>query len=99
MGWVPWQRPGFDLALQLEKCLEENPGIRGIVLEGHGLFTWGDTSYECYLNSLEVIEMASGYIEERIEEQNAVFGGQRMEALPGDQRNKQAAAIAPLLTA
>lgn len=97
MGWVPWQRPGFDLALQLEKCLEENPGIRGIVLEGHGLFTWGDTSYECYLNSLEVIEMASGYIEERIEEQNAVFGGQRMEALPGDQRNKQAAAIAPLL--
>lgn len=56
MGWVPWQRPGFDLALQLEKCLNENPGIRGVVLGGHGLFTWGDTSYECYINSLEVIE-------------------------------------------
>ncbi len=63
MGWVPWQRPGFDLALQLEKCLAENPGIRGIVLGGHGLFTWGDTSKECYLNSLEVIEQASVFIE------------------------------------
>ncbi len=63
MGWVPWQRPGFDLALQLEKCLTENPGIRGIVLGGHGLFTWGDTSKECYLNSLEVIEQASVFIE------------------------------------
>ena len=43
MGWVPWQRPGFDLGLKLAACLEENPGIRGIVLENHGLFTWGDT--------------------------------------------------------
>jgi len=49
MGWVPWQKPGFDLGLQLEKCLNDNPGIRGIVLGGHGLFTWGDTSYESYI--------------------------------------------------
>ena len=68
MGWVPWQRPGFDLGLQLERCLEENPGIRGIILGSHGLFTWGDTSYECYMNSLEVIEMASEYIERKIKE-------------------------------
>jgi rhamnose utilization protein RhaD (predicted bifunctional aldolase and dehydrogenase) len=50
MGWVPWQRPGFDLALKLEECLNENPGIRGIVLGSHGVFTWGDTSYESYIN-------------------------------------------------
>ena len=56
IGWVDWQRPGFDLGLQLEKCLNSNPGIKGIVLGSHGLFTWGETSKECYLNSLEVIE-------------------------------------------
>ncbi|MFK8059860.1 MAG: class II aldolase/adducin family protein, partial [Polaribacter sp.] len=76
MGWVPWQKPGFDLGLQLEKCLADNPGIRGIVLGSHGLFTWGDTSYESYINSLEVIEMASEYIEKKIEENGSVFGGQ-----------------------
>jgi len=97
MGWVPWQRPGFDLGLQLEKCLEENPGIRGIVLGSHGLFTWGDTSYECYVNSLEVIEMASEYIEKKIKENGEVFGGQKIESLPAEERKEKAAELMPLL--
>ena len=88
MGWVPWQRPGFDLGLQLEKCLAENPGIRGIVLGSHGLFTWGDTSYECYINSLEVIEAASQYIEDKIKENGSVFGGAIKESLSADDRKK-----------
>ena len=97
MGWVPWQRPGFDLGLQLEKCLADNPGIRGIVLGSHGLFTWGDTSYESYINSLEVIEMASEYIAKKIEEKGQVFGGQKVESLPADERKNKAAQIIPLL--
>ncbi len=97
MGWVPWQRPGFDLGLQLEKCPEENPGIRGIVLGKHGLFTWGDTSYECYLNSLEVIEQASRYIETHMGQEGPVFGGQARESLPPGERQKQAAQLAPIL--
>ena len=97
MGWVPWQRPGFDLGLQLEKCLNENPGIRGIVLGSHGLFTWGDTSYDCYINSLEVIEKASSYIEKKVKENGSVFGGQKIESLPADQRKDQAAKLMPLL--
>ncbi|WP_299666685.1 bifunctional aldolase/short-chain dehydrogenase [uncultured Polaribacter sp.] len=97
MGWVPWQRPGFDLGLQLEKCLADNPGIRGIVLGSHGLFTWGDTSYECYVNSLEVIEMASEYIENKIKENRSVFGGQKVESLPADERKEKAAQLIPLL--
>lgn len=97
MGWVPWQRPGFDLGLQLEKCLNDNPGIRGIVLGSHGLFTWGNTSYECYINSLEVIEMASEYIAKKIEEKGQVFGGQKVESLPADERKNKAAQIMPLL--
>jgi rhamnulose-1-phosphate aldolase/alcohol dehydrogenase len=97
MGWVPWQRPGFDLGLQLEKCLNDNPGIRGIVLGSHGLFTWGDTSYECYMNSLEVIEMASEYIENKIAENGSVFGGQKVESLPKDERQEKAAQLMPML--
>lgn len=97
MGWVPWQRPGFDLGLQLEKCLADNPGIRGIVLGNHGLFTWGDTSYECYLNSLEVIEMASEYIARKVAEKGSTFGGQKIEALPAGARKEQAARLMPLL--
>ena len=97
MGWVPWQRPGFDLGLQLEKCLADNPGIRGIVLGSHGLFTWGDTSYECYMNSLEVIETASEYIAKKIEENGQVFGGQKLESLPADERKNKAAQLMPLL--
>lgn len=97
MGWVPWQRPGFDLGLQLEKCLADNPGIRGIILGSHGLFTWGDTSYECYMNSLEVIEMASEFIEKKIKEKGSVFGGQKVTSLPKEERLEKAAQIMPLL--
>lgn len=97
MGWVPWQRPGFDLGLQLEKCLHDNPGIRGIVLGSHGLFTWGDTSFECYMNSLEVIEKASTYIEKKIKEKGSVFGGQKVKSLPKEERLDKAAQLMPLL--
>ena len=97
MGWVPWQRPGFDLALQLEKCLNDNPDIRGIVLGSHGLFTWGDTSYDCYINSLEVIEMASEFIANKIEEKGSVFGGQKIESLPQEERLDKAAHLMPIL--
>ncbi|WP_405410687.1 bifunctional aldolase/short-chain dehydrogenase [Maribacter sp. Asnod1-A12] len=97
MGWVPWQRPGFDLGLQLEKCLNDNPGIRGIVLGSHGLFTWGDTSYECYINSLEVIEMASEYIEKKIADNGSVFGGQKLKSLDKEDRVEKAAQLMPML--
>ena len=97
MGWVPWQRPGFDLGLQLETCLNENPGIRGIVLGSHGVFTWGDTSYESYINSLEVIEVASQYIEDKITDRGAIFGGQKITSLEKTKRLSQASILAPIL--
>lgn len=97
IGWVDWQRPGFDLGLQLKRCLAENPGIRGIMLGSHGLFTWGDTAYECYVNSLEVIEASAEYLEQNYGKRGPVFGGQRIESLDPEARRKQAAAIAPVL--
>ena len=65
MGWLPWKRPGFDLALQMEACLNENPKIRGIVFRIMVCFM-GRNFYESYVNSLEVIETASQYIEDKI---------------------------------
>jgi rhamnulose-1-phosphate aldolase/alcohol dehydrogenase len=97
IGWVNWQRPGFDLGLQIKDCLEKNPGIRGIMLGSHGLFTWGDTAYDCYINSLEVIEKCAAYIEENVAKNGSVFGGQKIQSLEKEHRLSQAAALAPIL--
>jgi rhamnulose-1-phosphate aldolase/alcohol dehydrogenase len=96
IGWVDWQRPGFDLGLKLKQCLDDNPGIRGIMLGSHGLFTWGDTAYECYINSLEVIDKCAEYIESKVAKQ-PVFGGAKIESLPKEKRRSQAIALAPIL--
>ncbi len=97
IGWVGWQRPGFDLGLQLKECLDNNPGIRGIMLGSHGLFTWGDTAYESYINTLEVIEKCAEYLEQSYTKNGSVFGGQKLESLPEADRKKQAVALAPVL--
>jgi rhamnulose-1-phosphate aldolase/alcohol dehydrogenase len=97
IGWVEWQRPGFDLGLKLKQCLDENPGIRGIMLGSHGLFTWGDTAYDSYINTLEVIERCAAYLEDNFGKKGPVFGGQKLNALPKNERLQQAAALAPLL--
>src|ERR1044072_6539586 len=97
IGWVEWQRPGFDLGLKLKQCLDENPGIRGIMLGSHGLFTWGDTAYESYINTLEVIERCARFIEDNTGKKRPVFGGEKIKAFPKEERLKQAAALAPVL--
>lgn len=96
IGWVEWQRPGFDLGLKLKQCLDENPGIKGIMLGSHGLFTWGDTAYESYINTLEVIEQCAAYIEEK-QKGKKIFGGARLHSLPKQERLDKAAALAPVL--
>jgi rhamnulose-1-phosphate aldolase/alcohol dehydrogenase len=97
IGWVDWQRPGFDLGLQLKACLDANRDIRGIMLGSHGLFTWGDTAYESYINTLEVIEKCSEYLEDNYGKKGPVFGGQKLQSLLPDDRKKQAVALAPIL--
>ncbi|UOG73266.1 bifunctional aldolase/short-chain dehydrogenase [Hymenobacter tibetensis] len=98
MGWLPWQKPGFDLGLQLEKIVADNPHLRGVILGGHGLFTWGETSYSCYLNTLEVIEQAATYLEANYGKKGPVFGGvKREQTLDATQRRQQAATVMPVL--
>jgi len=96
IGWVEWQRPGFDLGLKMKECLDKHPGIQGIMLGSHGLFTWGDTAYESYLNTLETIEKCAEYLEQHYDKQ-VIFGGQKITGLPEDDRKKQAVALAPIL--
>jgi len=97
IGWVDWQKPGFDLGLQLKACLDENPGIRGIMLGSHGLFTWGDTAYESYINTLEVIEICAQFLEDQVGKKGPVFGGTKLASLEKSERLDQAAALAPIL--
>lgn len=101
VGWVEWQRPGFDLGLKMRICLEEAAAkgiaLRGIMLGSHGLFTWGDTAYESYINTLEVIEICGQYLEDRYGKERPVFGNQKVISLPETERRSQAASIAPVL--
>lgn len=97
IGWVQWQKPGFELGLILKQCLDENPGICGIMLGSHGLFTWGDTAYESYINTLEVIERCAQYLEDNYGKKGPIFGGQKIQSLSKEERIKKAAALAPIL--
>ncbi|MGB0064475.1 MAG: bifunctional rhamnulose-1-phosphate aldolase/short-chain dehydrogenase [Terracidiphilus sp.] len=92
--WLPWQRPGFELALTMKRAVAENPGCDGIVLGGHGLFTWGQTQRECYLNTITVIDQLGQFIE-RHRRGKARFGGERVAARAD--RRELAAEIAPFL--
>jgi rhamnose utilization protein RhaD (predicted bifunctional aldolase and dehydrogenase)/NAD(P)-dependent dehydrogenase (short-subunit alcohol dehydrogenase family) len=79
--WVPWQRPGFELALMLRQAVETNPGCDGIILGGHGLFTWGGTQRECYVSSIRTIDQMGEFVEDH--EQRAGrprFGGAAVTA-------------------
>jgi rhamnulose-1-phosphate aldolase/alcohol dehydrogenase len=97
IAWIPWQRPGFDLGLQLEKCITDHPNLKGIILGSHGLFTWGSTSYDCYINTLDTIETAAKYLEENYGKIKPVFGGQKIESANSELRKNQAIAISPIL--
>jgi rhamnose utilization protein RhaD (predicted bifunctional aldolase and dehydrogenase)/NAD(P)-dependent dehydrogenase (short-subunit alcohol dehydrogenase family) len=63
LAWLPWQRPGFELGMMLRKIVEETPGCDGVVLGGHGLFTWGNTQRESYLNTITIIDQLGQFIE------------------------------------
>ncbi|MGI4844310.1 MAG: bifunctional rhamnulose-1-phosphate aldolase/short-chain dehydrogenase [Janthinobacterium lividum] len=95
LGWLPWQRPGYDLGLKLEQVSRDNPELKGIILEGHGLFTWGDTAKSCYETTLAIIKRAEDWLAANI--QQPVFGGQATEALPAGERAALVARLMPLL--
>ncbi len=96
IGWLPWKKPGYELGLWLEKLATENPGMRGAVLESHGLFTWADDAKDCYLTTLEIINKAAAWLEAKTGGQPA-FGGAQHPTLPAEQRRAIAARLMPVI--
>jgi rhamnulose-1-phosphate aldolase/alcohol dehydrogenase len=97
VAWVDWRRPGFQLGLDIAEVKQANPQAIGVVLGGHGITAWGDTSEECEANSLEIIRTAAEFIEQhgKSEPFGAVVPGH--EPLPEPERHARAAALAPLI--
>lgn len=80
LAWLPWQRPGFELGMMLKKIVADTPGCDGVVLGGHGLFTWGDTQRESYLNTITVIDQIGQFIERHARAAgHKHFGGQTVK--------------------
>jgi len=83
LAWLPWKRPGFELGLWLQRTVEEDPTLDGIILGSHGLFTWGNTGRESYLKTVEVIDTIGQYVIQRVEAKgDALFGGQIVAQRP-----------------
>ena len=93
--WVPWQRPGFELALLIERAIKENPGAEGLILGGHGLFTWGTTQRDCYLNSIHTIDEMGEFILQHQSRKGSLFGG--VAYAPIQDRKNIAVQILPAL--
>ncbi len=97
VAWVGWRRPGFQLGLDIAAVKERNPQAVGVILGGHGITAWGDTSEECERNALWMIRTAETFLEERgkAEPFGAVLPGR--EALDREARLERAAALAPVI--
>ncbi|MFE6041129.1 bifunctional aldolase/short-chain dehydrogenase [Streptomyces sp. NPDC056452] len=97
VAWVGWRRPGFQLGLDIAAVKEANPQAVGVVLGGHGITAWGDTSEECERNALWMIRTAETFLEVhgRAEPFGPVLSGR--EALAPEARRERAAALAPVI--
>jgi rhamnulose-1-phosphate aldolase/alcohol dehydrogenase len=96
IGWLPWVRPGYELALRLAEYVKAHPASRGVILEAHGLFTWAANSKDCYENTLAVINRATAWIAER-NRGSRPFGPAKTESLNVEKRYEVAAALMPYI--
>jgi len=96
IGWVKWQRPGFDLGLILQEECRKNPKLKGLVLGQHGLINWANDDKECYELTLSIIEKAAEYIEAH-NKREKTFGGQKYQSLPDEKRFETLSEILPRL--
>ncbi|MGH6847675.1 MAG: bifunctional rhamnulose-1-phosphate aldolase/short-chain dehydrogenase [Methylocella sp.] len=96
VGWLPWKRPGFDLGLRLRDYVAANPRLKGVMLAGHGIICWGDTSKACYQNTIQLIAQAAEYLNTKLKKRPA-FGGQSIATLPSIGRLEVASRLMPKL--
>ncbi|GAB4580158.1 MAG: bifunctional rhamnulose-1-phosphate aldolase/short-chain dehydrogenase [Anaerolineales bacterium] len=96
VGWVPWQRPGFDLGLVMGKMATENPKLKGLIMGQHGLINWADDDKACYELTLSLIEKAADYIAQH-DRGAATFGGEKYPALDASAREQLLVRLLPRL--
>ncbi len=94
IGWLPWRRPGFQLGLDLGAYVAAHPNAKGVVLESHGLFTWANEAKACYELTLEIINKAIVWFDQKSAGKSA-FGGQATQSLEPSQRRAIAARLMP----
>ena len=95
LGFLPWQRPGFDLGLKLGEMASKQPEYVGVVLGGHGLFTWGETAKSCYETTLRIINQAAEWL--AVNEKLPSFRGARVASVEPARRREIAARLMPLI--
>jgi rhamnose utilization protein RhaD (predicted bifunctional aldolase and dehydrogenase)/NAD(P)-dependent dehydrogenase (short-subunit alcohol dehydrogenase family) len=96
IAWVPWQRPGFELALMLKQAVDATPGCDGIVLGGHGLFTWGGTQRDAYVSSIKTIDQMGEFVQDHAARaKRPLFGGAAAATAPN--RDAVVTGILPFL--
>lgn len=96
IGWLPWRRPGFELGVQIRDYVAKNPGLRGVMLAGHGIICWGDDAKGCYENTIALIADAARYLNGKLAGRPA-FGGQLVPPLSAEARAQAAARLMPKL--
>jgi rhamnulose-1-phosphate aldolase/alcohol dehydrogenase len=94
--WVPYVRPGFTLSKMIAEGVRNNPKAELVLMEKHGLVTWGETSEECYRKTLAIIQEAEDYIEARVNDET-LYGGVQYESLAEQQRKEILAQVMPII--
>lgn len=97
VGWVPWRRPGFQLGLDLAGIRATNPDSIGVILGGHGITAWGDTSPECEAHSLEIIRTAQAFLDRHGRREPFGLPVPELAPVPEPARRQRAAELAPVL--
>jgi rhamnulose-1-phosphate aldolase/alcohol dehydrogenase len=85
IGWLDWRRPGFELGLLLSEYAKTHPNSRGVILAGHGVICWADSSKDCYDNTISLIADAAKYLNKKQQDGEA-FGGVKAKHLTSSER-------------
>jgi rhamnulose-1-phosphate aldolase/alcohol dehydrogenase len=97
LAWIPWKRPGFELAMMIRRAVQAEPACDGLVLASHGLFTWGDTARGCYASSIATIDQLGAFVDQhRRRSTRPLFGGPASTP-PETDRAASAARLLPRL--
>src|SRR6266446_1018481 len=94
--WIPWKRPGFALAKDIAVALAEQPAVRAVLLEKHGLITWGETSDEAYSSTLEFARRAADALRQ-VSAYDVLLGGEAVSPVSDEAAESLLAVTLPAL--